>query len=151
MSKILVVDDDEHIRELARVFLKNDGFEVLEAADGVEALSVLDSVKADLAVIDIMMPKMDGWELCQEIKASFDIPVLMLTAKGETSQKLKGFEVGTDDYLVKPFEPLELVARVKALLKRYRIEASQTIQLGRLTLDRKTFQVTVRGESLTLP
>ena len=83
MSKILVVDDDEHIRELARVFLKNNGVEVIEAADGVEALSVLDSVKADLAVIDIMMPKMDGWELCQEIKASFDIPVLMLTAKGE--------------------------------------------------------------------
>ena len=80
------------------------------------------SVKADLAVIDVMMPNMDGWELCQELKAAFDIPVLMLTAKGETSQKLKGFQLGTDDYLVKPFEPLELVARVKALLKRYRIE-----------------------------
>ncbi len=151
MSKILVVDDDEHIRELARVFLKNDGLEVVEAADGLDALSLIDSTKVDLAVIDIMMPKMDGWELCQEIKASFDIPVLMLTAKGETSQKLKGFELGTDDYLVKPFEPLELVARVKALLKRYRIETSQTIQLGILTLDKKTYQVTVGDASLTLP
>jgi DNA-binding response OmpR family regulator len=98
-----------------------------------------------------MMPNMDGWELCQEIKASFDIPVLMLTAKGETSQKLKGFQLGTDDYLVKPFEPLELVARVKALLKRYRIEASQAIQIGELIMDRKTYQVQVSGQSLTLP
>jgi len=151
MSKILIVDDDPHIRELVRVFLRNDSFEVIEAVDGVEAISRLDSVKVDLAIIDIMMPNMDGWELCQELKATFDIPVLMLTAKGETSQKLKGFQLGTDDYLVKPFEPLELVARVKALLKRYGIEASQTIHIGELTMDRKTFQVTVNGESLTLP
>jgi two-component system OmpR family response regulator len=151
MSKILIVDDDAHIRELVRVFLRGEGFEVLEAADGLEALSQLDSVKADLAVIDVMMPNMDGWDLCQELKASFDIPVLMLTAKGETSQKLKGFQLGTDDYLVKPFEPLELVARVKALLKRYRIETSQTIQIGHLRMDRKTYQVTDHGENLTLP
>jgi two-component system OmpR family response regulator len=151
MSKILIVDDDPHIRELVQVFLRDDGFEVIEAADGVDALSKLDSIKVDLAIIDIMMPKVDGWELCQELKATFDIPVLMLTAKGETSQKLKGFQLGTDDYLVKPFEPLELVARVKALLKRYHIEASQTIQIGGLMIDRKTFQVTVDGESLTLP
>jgi two-component system, OmpR family, response regulator len=151
MSKILIVDDDPHIRELVRVFLRNDGFEVIEAADGVEALSKLDSVKADLAVIDVMMPNMDGWELCQELRNTFDVPILMLTAKSETSQKLKGFQLGTDDYLVKPFEPLELVARVKALLKRYRIESSQTIQIGELMMDRKTYQVAVAGESLTLP
>jgi DNA-binding response OmpR family regulator len=151
MSKILVVDDDAHIRELVKVFLRNDSFEVIEAADGIEALSALDSAKVDLAIIDVMMPRMDGWELCQELKATFDIPVLMLTAKGETSQKLKGFQLGTDDYLVKPFEPLELVARVKALLKRYRIESSQTIQLGQLTMDRKTYQIVDNGEELTLP
>ena len=151
MSKILIVDDDAHIRELIRVFLRNDGFEVIEAIDGVDALSKLDSLKADLAIIDVMMPNMDGWQLCQELKATFDIPVLMLTAKGETSQKLKGFQLGTDDYLGKPFEPLELVARVKALLKRYRIVSSQTIQIGELVMDRKTFEVSVKGESLTLP
>jgi DNA-binding response OmpR family regulator len=151
MSQILMVDDDAHIRELVRVFLRNDGFEVTEAVDGLDALSKLDSVKVDLAIIDVMMPKMDGWELCQELKATFDIPVLMLTAKGETSQKLKGFQLGTDDYLVKPFEPLELVARVKALLKRYRIEASQTIQIGELMMDRKTYRVIDHGEELTLP
>lgn len=151
MSKILVVDDDAHIRELVRVFLRNDGFEVIEAVDGLDALSRLDSVKVDLAVIDVMMPNMDGWELCQELKATFDIPVLMLTAKGETSQKLKGFQLGTDDYLVKPFEPLELVARVKALLKRYQIVSSQTIQIGELIMDQKTFKVSVNGEDCTLP
>src|SRR6266540_3232168 len=151
MSKILVVDDDSHIRELVCVFLRNEGFDVIEAADGMEALSTLDTIKVDLAVIDIMMPKMDGWELCQELKATFDIPVLMLTAKAETSQKLKGFQLGTDDYLVKPFEPLEMAARVKALLKRYRIEASQMIQIGELTMDRKTYQVIDNGENLTLP
>ena len=151
MSKILIVDDDAHIRELIRVFLRNDGFEVIEAVDGMDALSKLDLIKADLAIIDVMMPNMDGWQLCQELKAAFDIPVLMLTAKGETSQKLKGFQLGTDDYLVKPFEPLELVARVKALLKRYRIVSSQTIQIGELVMDRKTFEVIANGESLTLP
>lgn len=151
MSQILIVDDDAHIRELIRVFLRNEGFEVIEAVDGMDALSKLDSVKIDLAIIDVMMPKMDGWQLCEELKATFDIPVLLLTARGETSQKLKGFQLGTDDYLVKPFEPLELVARVKALLKRYRIEASQTIQIGDLSMDRKTYQVIVNGESLTLP
>jgi len=151
MSQILMVDDDAHIRELVRVFLRNEGFEVIEAVDGMDALSKLDSVKVDLAIIDVMMPNMDGWELCQELKATFDIPILMLTAKGETGQKLKGFQLGTDDYLVKPFEPLELVARVKALLKRYRIESSQTIQIGKLTMDRKTYLVIDNGENLTLP
>jgi len=151
MNKILIVDDDPHIRELVRVFLRKDGFEVVEASDGVEALSKLDSVKVDLAVIDVMMPNMDGWELCRELRGTLDIPILMLTAKAETSQKLKGFQLGSDDYLVKPFEPLELVARVSALLRRYRIATSQTIQIGELSMDRKTFEVTVNGESLSLP
>jgi two-component system, OmpR family, response regulator len=151
MSKILIVDDDPNIRELARVFLKNEGYDIYEAADGVEALSNLETIRVDLAIIDIMMPNMDGWELCRQLKELYDFPVLMLTAKGETSQKLKGFELGTDDYLVKPFEPLELVARVKALLKRYRIATSQSIQVGELRMDRKSFEVTVNGESRTLP
>ena len=151
MNKIMIVDDDAHIRELAGLFLKREGFDILEASDGVEALEKLEEIKADLVIVDIMMPKMDGWELCRQVKASYDVPVLMLTARGETSQKLKGFQLGTDDYLVKPFEPLELVARVKALLKRFRITASQTVQVGELTMDRKTFKVTVKGQELTLP
>jgi DNA-binding response OmpR family regulator len=151
MSKILVVDDDPHIRELVKIFLRNEGFEPYEATDGVEALKMMASVKVDLVILDVMMPNMDGWALCRELRAAYDIPLLMLTAKGETSQKVKGFQLGTDDYLVKPFEPLELVMRVKALLKRYRIEASQTIQVGELSMNRKTFEVTLNGASLTLP
>ena len=151
MSTILIVDDDPHLRELSRVFLQHEGFDIYEASDGVEALSALERLKVDLAILDIMMPKMDGWELCHQLRRWYDFPVLMLTAKGETSQKLKGFQVGTDDYLVKPFEPLELVARVKALLKRYRIATSQRVQIGELLMDRKTFEVSIHEESLTLP
>ena len=145
MSNILIVDDDPHIRELVRVFLQNEGFAVAEAADGLEALATLETLKADLVILDVMMPNMDGWELCRELRASYDVPVLMLTAKGETAQKIKGFQLGADDYLVKPFEPLELVMRVKALLKRYRIATSQTVQIGELLIDHKTFEVTIEG------
>src|SRR5262244_1439007 len=132
MGKILVVDDDPHIRELVRVFLEREGLDVVEASDGVHALARLEAVRADLVILDIMMPHMDGWELCRRLRLAGDFPVLMLTARGETGDKLKGFQLGTDDYLVKPFEPAELVVRVKALLKRYRIAASQTIQIGDL-------------------
>jgi two-component system, OmpR family, response regulator len=151
MNKILVVDDDPRIRELVRVFLQNEGFDLIEASDGVEALSKLEAVKADLVILDIMMPNLDGWELCRQLRESYDIPVLMLTAMGESSQKLRGFQLGADDYLVKPFDPLELVARVKALLKRYRIARSQMVQIGELLMDGKTFEVMVGGESVTLP
>ena len=151
MNKILMVDDDQHIRELATVFLKNEGFEVIEALDGIDALEKLAAHKVDLAILDIMMPNMDGWELCRQLREFYDFPILMLTAKGETSQKVKGFELGTDDYLVKPFEPVELVARVKALLKRYHIVATQQVQAGDLSMDRKTYQVQANGGSYTLP
>jgi DNA-binding response OmpR family regulator len=151
MSKILIVDDDASIRELAGVFLRQEGFETVEAVDGLDALEKVQAGKIDLVVLDIMMPNMDGWALCRELKESYDMPVLMLTARGDTSQKLKGFQLGTDDYLVKPFEPLELAARVKALLKRYHIAASQVVDLGELHMDRKTYQVRIHQEDLTLP
>ena len=151
MVNILTVDDDPHIRELVRHFLQNEGFSVYEAADGEEALAKLESLKADMVILDVMMPNMDGWQLCRELREHYDFPLLMLTAKGETMEKIKGFQLGTDDYLVKPFEPLELVARVKALLRRYRIAASQKVQIGEVTLDRKTFEVIVDGQNMTMP
>lgn len=151
MNNILIVDDDPHIRELVSVFLRAEGFTATTAVDGMDALEQLAHRKADLVILDVMMPNMDGWELCQALRTSYDIPLLMLTAKGETAQKVKGFELGTDDYLVKPFEPVELVMRVKALLKRYRIAASQTVQVGELFMDRKTFEIMVQQEKLTLP
>lgn len=151
MAKLLIVDDDPHMRELVGLFIRPEGFEIVEACDGVEALTALESFKADIVILDIMMPNMDGWELCQEIRKHYDIPLLMLTAKGDTTQKVKGFELGTDDYLVKPFEPAELVARVKALLKRYRIATSQTVQVGKLLMNRKTYEVFIANQSIELP
>lgn len=151
MSKVLIVDDDPHIREVVMLFLQQAGFVVYTAVDGEDALAKLAVQKVDLVILDVMMPNLDGWSLCSELRASYEIPLLMLTAKGETTQKVKGFELGVDDYLVKPFEPVELVLRVKALLRRYRIAASQTVQLGGLLMDRKTFIVTVAGVPLTLP
>ncbi|WP_195573970.1 response regulator transcription factor [Paenibacillus sp. 1001270B_150601_E10] len=152
MPTILVADDDANIRELVCLFLRNDGFTTVEAADGKEALNVYASTHVDLVVLDIMMPIMDGWTLCKELrKANPDLPLLMLTAKGETWEKVKGFELGTDDYLTKPFDPLELTVRVKALLKRYRIGSTQTIQLGSVTLDRQSYKVTRGADSITLP
>jgi DNA-binding response OmpR family regulator len=152
MSNILLVDDDPHIRQLVRVLLEREGFTIIEAGDGVAALAQLATVSVDLVVLDLMMPNMDGWELCRQIRAAAtDLPLLMLTAKGETPDKVRGFQLGTDDYLVKPFEPVELVMRVKALLKRYRIATAQIVQVGDLFMDGKTFEVRAGGEQLTLP
>lgn len=152
MARILVVDDDPHIRELVKVFLDQAGMEtVLEAVDGIDALSVLEQEKVNLVILDVMMPNMDGWDLCYEIRRLYDLPILMLTAKGETSQIVKGFELGTDDYLVKPFEPAELIVRVKALLKRYQVISLQRVVIGEIVMNRRTFEVTMGQENYTLP
>jgi two-component system, OmpR family, response regulator len=151
LTQVLIVDDDPHLRELVGLFLKEEGFAAVEAGDGHEALLVLERNRIDMVILDIMMPGMDGWQLCREIQEQYELPVLMLTAKGETSDKVKGFRLGADDYLVKPFEPEELIARVRALLKRYRIEASQTVQAGRLAMNRRTHEATVNGEPMILP
>lgn len=151
MTKLLVVDDDAHIRELVKVFLQNEGLEVIEATDGVDALSTLASEKVDMIIMDIMMPNMDGWTLCEEIRSFHtELPILMLTAKGETAQKVKGFHLGTDDYLVKPFEPAELIVRVKSILKRYHISLSQIIEAGNIKLNRQTYEAHVNGEIIIL-
>lgn len=151
MPKIIVADDDSNIRELVSLFLRREGYQVIEAIDGVDALEKLEAVRADLAIIDVMMPRMDGWALCAAMRASYDIPLLMLTAKGETTQKVKGFELGADDYMVKPFDPPELVARVKALLKRYRITASRTVEFGDVIMNQTDFHMAAGGEKFTLP
>lgn len=151
MTRILVVDDDPHIRELVGHFLRLEGFVVVEAVDGLDAMNTLGEAKPDLIILDIMMPGMDGWELCRQLREQTELPLLMLTAKGEPSQIVKGFELGTDDYLVKPFDPMVLVARVKALLKRYRIMSSQTVQIGDITLRRDTFECRVGDQEITLP
>ncbi|WP_414696831.1 ABC transporter transmembrane domain-containing protein [Peribacillus frigoritolerans] len=124
---------------------------VSQASDGMQALKVMEKVKIDLAVIDIMMPNMDGWQLCKELREFSDIPILMLTAKGETTQKVKGFGLGADDYLVKPFEPIELVLRIKALLKRYKITISQTLNIVELKMNRNTHEMSFKEQEYTIP
>ncbi|TYP74020.1 response regulator transcription factor [Paenibacillus methanolicus] len=151
MAQILVVDDDPHIRELVRVIMQREGYAVAEAADGMEALERMKASAADLVILDIMMPRMDGWALCKELQRLYEVPLLMLTAKGETGDKVRGFELGTDDYLVKPFDPPELAVRVKALLKRYRINSSQQVSAAGLTLDRAANRAQAHGEELALP
>ncbi|MEY8735469.1 response regulator [Peribacillus frigoritolerans] len=151
MTKILIVDDDAHIRELINLLLRKEGFDLYEASDGMQALKVMAIAKIDLAVIDIMMPNMDGWQLCKELREFSDIPILMLTAKGETTQKVKGFGLGADDYLVKPFEPIELVLRIKALLKRYKITISQTLNIGELKMNRNTHEMSFKELEYTIP
>ena len=152
MPTILVADDDANIRELVCLFLRNDGFTTVEAVDGKQALAVYQEIPVDLVVLDIMMPVMDGWALCRELRRlNAELPLLMLTARGETWEKVKGFELGTDDYLTKPFDPLELTVRVKALLKRYKIGSTHMIQFGNVTLDRQSYKVMLGDESLTLP
>lgn len=152
MNSILVVDDDPNIRELVTVFLQNEGLSCLEAADGEQAIEILHKESAALIVLDIMMPRMDGWTFCRKVRETYgQIPILMLTAKGETMQKVRGFRLGADDYLVKPFEPIELVMRVKVLLKRYRISASQEVRIGQLVLDRKSMEVRNDATTMTIP
>ncbi|MGW9124917.1 response regulator transcription factor [Paenibacillus chitinolyticus] len=152
MTQILVADDDAHIRKLITLYLRNEGFDTVEAANGIEALSIMENSTVDTVILDIMMPHMDGWELCREIRRLYpEIPLLMVTAKGESGQKVKGFQLGTDDYVTKPFDPLELVMRVKALLKRYRIVSSQVVQLGGIVLDRRAHKVIREDEELLLP
>ncbi|MDG4658537.1 response regulator transcription factor [Ectobacillus antri] len=152
MTKIMVVDDEDHIRELVRLYLDDEGFDIIEKSNGAQALQYAENHPVDLIILDIMMPKMDGWTLCKELREITEIPILMITSKGESEDKIKGFRLGTDDYLVKPFDPVELVLRVKALLKRYRIASSNVIRLGDIELDRKTYQVIYKdGNRLTIP
>lgn len=137
---------------MVAVFLRAEGLdEIYGASDGLEALQILEGNNIDLAIIDVMMPNLDGWELCRKMRQAYDFPILMLTAKGETSQIVKGFELGSDDYLVKPFEPVVLIARVKALLKRYQISAAQSVTVGRLRMNRKTYEVSSEYGEITLP
>jgi two-component system, OmpR family, response regulator len=151
MGKILVVDDDPDIRELTGHSLEALGLDIVEAGSGGEALSCLGSSKVDLVVLDVMMPGLDGWTTCREIKRRGDVPVIMLTAKGKSSEKVRGFELGADDYVVKPFDPPELLARARSLLRRYKAESSQLVEVGSLVLDRRGFVVRSGGQSLTIP
>ncbi|GED27529.1 DNA-binding response regulator [Brevibacillus agri] len=148
---ILVADDDAHIRELLRFYLEKEGYRVLAAADGSQASALLEREKVQLAIVDVMMPGKNGWELCKEIRDYYDLPVIMLTAKGEVRDKEKGFLAGTDDYLTKPFEPTELLYRIKALLRRYQMVSKQVIVMHHTVIDRVSHVVKIKDEAVHLP
>lgn len=152
MANILIVDDDPDILELIRFYLLREGFKISKASHGIEALEVAGQTKIDLAIIDVMMPKMDGWQLCSRLKEDYpEMPILMVTAKGETNHKLKGFNLGADDYLVKPFDPLEMAARVKLLLKRYKIHTAMKLQIGKVLLDKHRYEAVIDDTPISLP
>jgi two-component system, OmpR family, response regulator len=151
MPKVLIVDDDANLRELVRYVLVKDGLETAQAADGRSALELLASEKADCVVLDIMMPRLDGWDLCRAIKREWDIPILMLSAKTQAEHKVRALDIGADDYLAKPFDTEELRARVRALLRRYRLDGTRKLKIGRAVLDRDSREVAFGDERLTLP
>ncbi|MCI8786526.1 MAG: response regulator transcription factor [Eubacterium sp.] len=150
--KILVVDDESRMRKLVRDFLIRDNFDVLEAADGEEALDIFYRDKEiSLIILDIMMPKINGWDVCREIRETSKIPIIMLTAKGEETDELQGFDLGVDEYIAKPFSPKILVARVQAILRRSnKIADEETVQAGTIRMDKAAHLVTVGTERVEL-
>lgn len=157
MKNILVVDDEREIVNLISIYLQNDGFHVLKAYNGVEALELIKQEQVDLMILDIMMPEMDGIELCRKIRERNQVPIIMLSAKGEDMDKVLGLMTGADDYMIKPFNPLELIARVKSLLRRsyqYKVEKQsnegEIITIHTLEINRSSHQVLNNGIPVTL-
>ena len=151
-KKILVVDDESRMRKLVKDFLVKDGYTVLEAGDGQEALDVFyANSDTDLIVLDVMMPKLDGWEVCKEIRSNSKVPIIMLTAKSEERDELLGFNLGVDEYISKPFSPKILVARIAAILRRTSADGGdEKIELGGIVVDKSAHTVTVDGVEVEL-
>ena len=149
--QILVVDDESRMRKLVKDFLQREGYSVLEAGDGMEAMDIFYEQKIDLVILDVMMPRMDGWQTCREIRRDSTVPIIMLTARSEERDELQGFELGVDEYISKPFSPKILVARVGALLKRiYGTDAEEKMEAGGIELAKAAHQVQVDGKSIDL-
>ena len=149
--QILVVDDESRMRKLVKDFLQREGYSVLEAGDGMEAMDIFYEQKIDLVILDVMLPRMDGWQTCREIRRDSTVPIIMLTARSEERDELQGFELGVDEYISKPFSPKILVARVGALLKRiYGTDAEEKMEAGGIELDKAAHQVQVDGKSIDL-
>ena len=154
-TKILVVDDDSNISELLKMYFENEGYDVKLASDGVEALSYFKIFEPDLVLLDIMLPKKDGWQVCREIREMSSKPVIMVTAKGEVFDKVLGLELGADDFVVKPFDMKELSARVKAVLRRYQSHTRQNddevIKFENIEISLQKYELKLRGKSVDIP
>jgi two-component system alkaline phosphatase synthesis response regulator PhoP/two-component system response regulator ResD len=150
---ILIVDDEAHIVDLVRLYLKREGFRVDSASDGAQGLRLIEQIRPALIVLDLMLPEVDGLEVCRRVRAGSDVPIVMLTARDEDVDKIVGLELGADDYLTKPFNPRELVARIKAILRRSERPArgeQAPLHLGDVTVDPARREVTVAGQPVTL-
>ena len=149
--KILVVDDEQRMRKLVKDFLIKKNFEVLEAGDGEEAVEIFfENKDIALLILDVMMPKMDGWEVCREIRQYSEVPIIMLTAKGEEKDELLGFDLGVDEYISKPFSPKILVARVEAILRRANALGDGEIEIAGITIDQAAHEVRIDGKIIEL-
>ncbi|MDA8235382.1 MAG: response regulator transcription factor [Clostridia bacterium] len=151
--RVLIVEDDERIRDLLRMYLENESFAVDEVTGGLEALAQQDKQVYDLIILDIMIPGLDGWKVCRKIRETSDVPIIMVTARGEEPERILGLELGADDYLVKPFSPKELLARIKAVFRRLegvKRTREQGLQLGFLKVQHQARQVFVREQPLNL-
>jgi len=153
VTKILVCDDDKNICELLRMYLEKEGFEVTLAYNGVQALELFEKTPPSLILLDIMMPSLDGWQVCREVRKTSACPIIMLTAKGETFDKVLGLELGADDYVVKPFDAKEVIARVKAVLRRSAPASAQLkeVQFDQLTINLTNYELWVRGVQIDTP
>ncbi len=154
-KKILVVDDDQNICELLRLYLEKDGFETVVANDGGQALQLAQIHNPDLILLDIMLPVLDGWQVCREIRKTSNVPIIMLTAKGETFDKVLGLELGADDYVTKPFDTKEVVARMKAVLRRSneneKNDAVKEVRYDKLRINITNYELVVDGKSIDTP
>ncbi len=151
---ILIVDDDKHIAELVSLYLKKEGYETRHASNGKMAIEEFLNLAPHLVLLDLMLPEMDGYQVCSELRKLSNVPIIMLTAKGETFDRVLGLELGADDYIVKPFEPKELVARVKAVLRRYDKKddnVQKAIVYPNLTISQSGYSITYHGQSMSLP
>ena len=148
VKKVLIVEDESRMRRLISDYLKREGFSIIEAENGKEAMDIFDSQEIDLIILDIMMPKYDGWTVCREIRRTSNTPIIILTARSEESDELFGFELGADEYISKPFSPKILVARVKALLRRFYVEDNTRISLDGLEIDRDGHRVFVEEKEI---
>ena len=150
--KIMVVDDESRMRKLVRDFLTREGYKVIEAGDGEEAVNLFYANRdVALIILDVMMPKMDGWQTCREIRAESKVPIIMLTAKGDEQDELRGFELGVDEYISKPFSPKILVARVEAILRRSgKAEAEEMLSAGGIEINKTAHEVSVDGKKIDL-
>jgi two-component system OmpR family response regulator len=153
-TKVLIVDDDVNIAELIRLCLEKEGYVTVVANDGMKAIEKFKSEAPNLVLLDVMMPKVDGWQVCREVRRVSNIPIIMLTAKGDTFDKVLGLELGADDYMVKPFESKELIARIKAVMRRYETKGqdiTQEVVYPNLIINLSNYELKIEGETVDIP